>query len=93
MVNLFFKDLWALDFIDAVTEKLLHAPIDRIVLGKFKSVPILWNAWSRVEADSVADQEVRDYLAIQTKLRKYAETSPIPFGSLIQMEQFIWHRV
>jgi len=93
MVNLFFKDLWALGLIGPATEKLLHAPLDRIVLGKIKQPPATWDAWSRVEADSAADQGVRDYLAIQAKLRQYARKSPVPFGSLIQMEQFIWHRI
>jgi hypothetical protein len=93
MVNLFCKDLWALGLIGPATEQLLHAPLDRIVLGKIKQPPVTWEAWSRVEADSAADQGVRDYLAIQAKLRQYARKSPVPFGSLIQMEQFIWHRI
>ena len=93
IVNLFMKDLWGLGTIQLPVEALLHAPLDRIVLAKIGNVPSTWTAWSRVVAAAPNAAIVNDYLAIQQHIRTFHAACPIPFPSVIQMEQFIWHRI
>ena len=93
IVNLFMKDLWGLGIIQLPVEALLHAPLDRIVLAKIQNVPPTWRAWSRVVATGPGAAAVIDYLAIQQNIRGFHAACPIPFPSVIQMEQFIWHRI
>jgi len=93
IVNLFMKDLWAFGVIAMPTEILLHAPIDRGVLGRFKKVPPPWAAWTRVVAGTRASATIKDYLSLQDQLRNLWSPSPIPFPSLIQMDQFLWHQI
>lgn len=93
MMNLFLKDLWGFGVIETAIETLLHAPIDRRVLTKFSVVPTSWNPWTKAEATSKASKTVKDYLLLQKGLRDLRNTSPIPFPSVIQMEQFLWHPI
>jgi hypothetical protein len=93
IINLFMKDLWGLGIIQMPTEMLLHAPLDRIVLAKVQNVPATWAAWSRVVAAGPGAPETNDYLAIQQTIRAFHGACPIAFPSVIQMEQFIWHRI
>jgi hypothetical protein len=93
IVNLFLKDLWALDVIRMPVEQFLHAPIDRRVWQKLSNPPPTWEAWTKVYAQRRNSKEVLDYLNMQRDLRSFQRTSPIRFPSLIQMEQFIWHRI
>lgn len=93
IVNLFMKDLWALGIIQNPYEKLLHAPLDRIVLEKIKNVPSTWNAWTKVIAENKKSVEIKDYLRLQKGIRDFHQKCPIKFQSVIQMEQFIWHRI
>lgn len=93
IVNLFMKDLWALGIVLPPTEHLLHAPLDRIVLSKLRTVPSTWSAWTKVIASHTSSPAVADYLYIQKSIRTFHSSCPIPFPSVIQMEQFIWHRI
>lgn len=93
MINLFLKDLWGFGFIETPIEKLLHAPIDRRVLAKFKVIPNSWNSWSKASSATDSSKTVKDYLLLQKELRNLWKTSPIRFPSVIQMEQFIWHQI
>lgn len=93
IMNLFMKDLWSLGYIQLPIETLLHAPLDRIVLTKIRNVPETWAAWSRVMAAGLDAPEIQDLLAIQDNIRAFHTACPIPFPSVIQMEQFIWHRI
>jgi hypothetical protein len=93
VVNLFMKDLWGLGIIQLPVELFLHAPLDRIVLSKIQAVPGTWTAWTRVIADGPVAPAITDYLAIQQQIRAFHAACPIPFPSVIQMEQFIWHRI
>ncbi len=92
IVNLFMKDLWALRIILPPHEQLLHAPLDRIVLAKLRNVPHTWNARTKVVANGPNAREIADYRSIQQQFRDFHATCPIPFQSVIQMEQFIWHK-
>ena len=93
IVNIFMKDLWSLGTIRLPVETVLHAPLDRIVLAKIKNLPATWAAWTRVVAAAPNAPAVKDYLAIQQQIRAFHAACPIPFPSVIQMEQFIWHRI
>lgn len=93
IVNLFMKDLWALGIITPQSEHLLNAPLDRIVLGKLKSIPQGWMAWTKVVACGPDAREIMDYVAIQKQFRDFHAHCPIRFPSVIQMEQFIWHKL
>lgn len=93
IVNLFMKDLWGLGVVVQPVESLLHAPLDRIVLTKCQNVPATWAAWSRVVAAGPGATEINDYLAVQHSIRIFHAACPIAFPSVIQMEQFIWHRI
>jgi hypothetical protein len=93
MMNLFLKDLWGFGVIRTPIETLLHAPIDRRVLTKFAVIPTTWNPWTKATATSKASKTVEDYLMLQNGLRNLWNTSPIPFPSVIQMEQFLWHPI
>jgi hypothetical protein len=93
MVNLFMKDLWGLGIVVQPTESLLHAPLDRIVLAKCRTVPATWQAWSSVVAAGPQSPAISDYLAIQQEIRNFHAACPIAFPSVIQMEQFIWHKM
>ena len=93
LVNLYMKDQWALRRLPEGVEPLLHAPLDRPVLSKLASVPRTWAAWSKVEAQGPAAQEVVDYLAIQRRFREYCQQPDTPFASTIELEQFIWTRI
>lgn len=91
--NLFMKDLWALGLIIPPFEQLLHSPLDRIILARLRNVPRTWSAWSRVVTSGPQASEISDYLGIQNTLRIFLAESPIKFASLIEMEQFLWHRI
>lgn len=93
IVNLMMKDLWALGVIKPPIENLLHAPVDRIVLGKFSKVPSLWKSWTSVVATTKNAPEIREYLQIQADLRHHWATFGTVFSSVIEMEQFIWQRI
>lgn len=90
IINLFLKDLWAFDELPKLVELNLHAPLDQIVLGKIKSCPATWEAWTR--ATSTDQKTVLDYLRIQKALRRLCADT-LGFHMLIEMEQFIWHRI
>ncbi len=93
IINLFMKDLWGLGTIQPPVEALLHAPLDRMVLTKIRKLPETWKAWTRVVAATPNATAVKDYLDIQHHIRAYHAACPIPFPSVIQMDQFIWHRI
>jgi hypothetical protein len=93
IVNLFMKDLWAFGIIRLPSEIFLHAPIDRRVLGKFKTVPTAWNPWTKAVARSSGCPTITGYLRLQEQLRDLWRTPPIRFPSVIQMEQFLWHQI
>jgi hypothetical protein len=93
IVNLFMKDLWALGVILPPFENFLHAPIDRRVLGKFKTIPTAWNPWTKAVAGSSGCPTVAGYLSLQEQFRDFCCESPIRFPSVIQMEQFLWHQI
>lgn len=93
IVNLFMKDLWALGVIAMPTETLLHAPIDRGVLSRFKKVPKPWAAWTKAAAGTPRSPTIKDYISLQDQLRNLWSSSPIRFLSVIQMDQFLWHQI
>jgi hypothetical protein len=92
MVNLFMKDQWALGKLPKGLSKKLHAPLDRTVLSKLADLPDSWKSWSHVEAEKETDPEVVQYLAIQAHLRDLVATGAVPFGKVIELEQFIWQK-
>src|SRR5271166_183288 len=73
IVNLFMKDHWALGSILPPHEKLLHAPLDRTVLGKLdvQHLPKTWTAWTKVVASGPNAVEVANYLDVQRQLRVF----------------------
>ncbi len=93
IVNLFMKDLCALNQIVASYEYLMNVPLDDIMLGKLQKRPPTWRAWTKVVANGPNAPEIADYVAIQQQFRAFQAGSPIAFPSVIQMEQFIWHRI
>lgn len=93
IVNLFLKDLWAFGIIRTPFETLLHAPIDRGLLGRFKTVPPMWVAWTKAVAGKPRSKTVKHYRSLQDQLRVLWSTSPIKFPSVIQMDQFLWHQI
>ncbi len=101
IINLFFKDLWAFHIIGSNIEPLLHVPIDRGILNKLVAVPPTWNPWTAAVAGNVASATVADYLRIQNQYRAFL-AAPAPPGALaplfgrrtiIEMEQFLWHKL
>jgi hypothetical protein len=90
IVNLFMKELWAVCQLPEGIESNLHAPLDSIVLSKISGCPTTWKAWTKAKAGN--PNTVDDYLRIQEALRKLCEATP-RFSTMIEMEQFIWHRV
>jgi hypothetical protein len=93
IVNLFFKDLWALRIIPDESEPLLHAPLDRSVLSKFKWLPPVCKPWTKAKGLSSGSTTVNAYLSMQNRLRESLCTPLNPFPSVIQMEQFLWHQI
>ena len=99
VVNLFMKDLWAFGVLPPKVAPLLHAPLDRRILSKLKHVPSTWNPWTKAKTISAKSTTAADYLTIQATLRSYLlnPTRPAPhpplFGSVIDMEQFLWHSI
>jgi hypothetical protein len=90
IINLFMKDLWAFNELPNCVELNLHAPLDRTMVEKLSSPPKTWKAWTK--ATLTNPNTVSDYQSIQQALRQLcAETTG--FHMLIEMEQFIWHRI
>lgn len=92
ILNLFMKDLWAFNLLPQATIAHLHAPIDRRILDKFNAVPATWKSWTQAEAGNIGAQTIIDYINFQNQLRGLC-TNPPRFECLIEMEQFIWHRI
>jgi hypothetical protein len=98
MYNLFLKDHWALNAFPSQIENLLHLPLDRITLSKFKKPPAPWTAWTKIKITSANRKQVLGaYAQIQKSFRAYWKHLKIKrirrFASPIEMEQFIWHRL
>jgi hypothetical protein len=99
ILNLFMKDMWAFRLTPPAVEPLLHAPIDRGILSKLRQIPATWNPWTEAVAGAAATATVTDYLGIQQAYRAFLAAPAGPgvhlpvFGTVIDMEQFIWHRI
>jgi hypothetical protein len=93
MLNLLLKELWAWDELDRVVVPSLHAPLDSIVLSRFRGVPTAWQRWTKVTCNKdTFDRIYGDYAVIQQKMRGYHDEVGF-FDSVIEMEQFLWHRI
>jgi hypothetical protein len=99
VINLFLKDLWALGLIPPKTEPFLHIPIDRGVLDKLKKVPLTWKAWTKAHATNSSCLAVSEYLDIQKTYRDFLANPAAPgmhppiFKTVIELDQFLWHRI
>lgn len=93
MLNLFLKDLWAWDEINNNQALNLHAPLDRIILSHIKNIPESWKNWTKVFCNEHDfENKYSEYLRIQSILRNYWRNIN-RFSSLIEMEQFLWHKI
>ena len=89
IVNLFMKDQWALGAA-ASLERLLHAPLDRIVLRHVSNRCHLapsWQAWTKVVAGNEDAKPVVEYRRLQDWLRSAAADEGL---TLIRYEQRLW---
>lgn len=99
IVNLFMKDMWAFSILPAGIEQSLHMPIDAGVLSRLRVIPPTWNPWTKAVARGIKSDTVADYLDIQSKFRLYLAESawlglhPPIFASVIEMDQFLWHKI
>ena len=91
--NLVMKDHWALNYLSPAFEKYLHVPVDRIIIEKLRPNKMRWNSWTNICAITKNCFEVKQYIKMQESFRQYYLDYQDIFPSLIQMEQFIWHRI
>ena len=96
ILNLFMKDLWALDLLPISRDHLLHAPVDRGTLALVPPCPQTWTAWTKVHAGTHDAPQITDYLRIQTALREKLsrqinQPHPPPYATVIEMDQYHWH--
>lgn len=89
IVNLFMKDLWASDILTEEQEKLLHFPLDRIILKLLRESP--WVAWTKVySTEAEFDNVFNTYLSIQAILRNQMQN--FIYTTPLELEQYLWHR-
>ncbi len=93
-LNLFLKDLWTWNKLTDAQEECLHAPIDRIIIQKFKKPPRSWMSWSLVKWTTPEEFTALwgDYIKLQELLRARAELLSTPAAKLqpIMLEQILW---
>lgn len=99
IINLFMKDVWAFHLTPLAADPFLHVPIDCGVLGKLRTIPVTWKTWTGAVAGISTAPTVNDYLAIQASFRSFlaaptgsGASRPI-FASVIEMDQFLWHKI
>lgn len=93
MLNLLLKELWAWEEIDPGVVPSLHAPLDSVILSRFRGVPTAWQRWTKVTCiQDTFDQKYEEYAVIQQKMREYHDEVDF-FDSVIETEQFLWHRI
>lgn len=82
IVNLFIKDLWALEILSMRYESFLHVVLDRIVLKEMG----YRTAWTQID-------DYQQYKVYQTKFKEHVEKQNIDHGqclSPIEFENIVW---
>ena len=87
--NLFMKDLWAWNKLTPEQERVLHFPLDRIILTYMRYNP--WKAWTKIIAPvDEYNNKFKQYLGIQNIFRN--QLRYYNFNSPLELEQYLWHR-